>query len=485
MSQNFLFEQIPAVVFIVDKTGLIRNQNNFAKSFIAASPEEDIPKNFFEFIEHGKELIFSVLNEADQIKFPYFTEIKFTSKNNKSFQTHVSINTFKEAENSEELFIISLFDITSHKMQAELIKESQLRFESIANSAPVMIWITDVSGLFIFVNKIWTEFTNRSIGEELGLNWIQDVHPDDVNGLMNIYQKALEEKINFAYEFRFKRSDKVYRWLMITGLPRFNEQNIFGGFIGTCIDITHQKENESYIKKINDELASANKNKDKFFSIISHDLRSPLSGIMSLLDLIVSDYESLEEDERKEILNEAAKTSKSTFTLMENLLDWSRIQTGQINYDPQKVSLNLLMNNIRDLYSQKLKEKGLSLNFEIEPEFFVFADLNMTETILRNLISNAIKFTSEFGLIMVSYDQQDQEILIKVKDTGVGMTEKQVSHLFKIEETNSTIGTAGERGTGLGLLLCKELVEKQSGKIWIESEVNKGTTFYFTLPKAK
>jgi PAS domain S-box-containing protein len=370
-------------------------------------------------------------------------------------------------------------------MQTELIKESQLRFENIANSAPVMIWITDINGLFIFVNKIWSEFTARTIGEELGLNWVQDVHPDDMNYLISIYQKSIDERIAFSHQFRFKRKDNVYRWLMMNGIPRFNEADIFLGFIGTCIDITQQKEDEDYIKKINDELESANQNKDKFFSIISHDLRSPLSGIMSLLDIIVSDYESLEEDERKEILTEASKTSKSTYTLMENLLDWSRVQTGNISYEPQNTSLNLILTSVKNLYYQKLKEKGISLNFDFDPEYFVFADSNMTETILRNLISNAIKFTKEFGLILISFEILDSDVLIKIKDTGVGMDEKQISKLFKIDQTHSTIGTSGERGTGLGLMLCKELVEKQGGKIWIESMLNTGTTFYFTLPKAK
>ena len=321
--------------------------------------------------------------------------------------------------------------------------------------------------------------------KRLGLNWIPDVHPDEVNSLMDIYKQAIDNRTAFSYEFRFKRKDNIYRWLMINGIPRLNADGTFLGFIGTCTDITNQKENEEYINKINDELENANKNKDKFFSIISHDLRSPLSGIMSLLELIVEDYDSLDEDEKREILAEAAKTSKSTFVLMDNLLEWSRLQTGKMNFDPQNISLTLILSSIRNLYYQKLKEKGVSLNFDFEPEYFAFADIQMTETILRNLISNAIKFTPEFGSIFISFDNSGDEILIKVKDTGVGMDADQITKLFKLEMTHSTVGTAGERGTGLGLILCKELVEKQGGKIWIESEINSGSTFFFTLPKAK
>jgi len=206
---------------------------------------------------------------------------------------------------------------------------------------------------------------------------------------------------------------------------------------------------------------------------------------MSILEIIVEDYESLEEDELKGILSEAAKSSKNTFILMENLLEWARLQTGKMSFDPQNISLTLVLSSIRDIYFQKLKEKSISLNFDFKPEYFAFADQQMTETVLRNLISNAIKFTPESGLILVSFKDSGNDILIKVKDTGVGMDENQISELFKLEMTHSTVGTSGERGTGLGLILCKELVEKQNGKIWVESEVNSGSTFYITLPKAK
>lgn len=485
MNDLILFDNSPSILLVVDKKGFLINLNSSAKEFLGLDSDFCTDKNLIDYLIIDQKSFISLLNNSSPAESQKSIEVKIRAKNNNIFSTSLSINKFFDDKQKEEYFIISLFDLTHHKMQTELVRESQLRFENIANSAPVMIWITDVSGLFTFVNNIWSEFTDRTIGEELGLNWIQDVHPDDINYLVSIYQKSIDERISFTHQFRFKRKDTEYRWLMMNGIPRFNEVDIFLGFIGTCIDITQQKEDEDYIKKINDELENANQNKDKFFSIISHDLRSPLSGIMSLLDIIVSEYNSLEENERIEILTEAAKTSKNTYTLMENLLDWSRIQTGNMSYEPQNTSLIHLFTSIRNLYNQKLNEKSISLNFDFDLEYFAYADSNMTETILRNLISNAIKFTKMFGLILISFEILDNDILIKIKDTGVGMDEKQIAKLFKLDETHSTVGTAGERGTGLGLMLCKELIEKQGGKIWIESVLNAGTTFYFTLPKAK
>ncbi|MBK7631391.1 MAG: PAS domain-containing sensor histidine kinase [Ignavibacteriales bacterium] len=479
-----ILDQLSIATFIIDETGKIIYLNKAACSFIGNTKEKCLSKDFFTFIQ-DKNSLQSILKNPDPKSLPQTIEIRFNRINGKSFYTILSINNYLNTETQQNQFIISLVDLTNQKMQVELIKENQLRFENIANSAPVMIWITDVNGLFNFVNQIWCDFTGRTIGDELGLNWVQDIHPEDLKLFMEIYSQALENRTPFSHQFRFKRNDGIYRWLMISGIHRFNDQKDFLGLIGTCIDITKQKENEEYIKKINDELESATKNKDKFFSIISHDLRSPLSGIMTLLDIMVTDYDSLEEDEKKEILFEAAKTSKSTFTLMENLLEWSRVQTGNMNFEPQNISLTLVLNNIKNLYSQKLKEKGISLNFEFETEFFAYVDLPITETILRNLISNAIKFTPEFGIILVSFENVDDNIVVKIKDTGVGIDTAQISKLFKLDISYSTVGTAGERGTGLGLILCKELVEKQGGKIWIESEVGSGSTFFFTLPRAK
>lgn len=477
------FDKLPVVIFIVDINAKIIYLNDTAANFAGETKQKCLSKNLLDFIEDKNSLLL-VLEKSNEQTLPKTLEIRFNRLNGKSFHTILSINNY-DNDLKQKHFIISLVDLTNQKMQTELVKENQLRFENIANSAPVMIWITDVNGLFNFVNKIWCDFTGRNINNELGLNWIQDVHPNDVKEFMEIYNQALETRIPFSHQFRFKRNDEVYRWLMINGIPRFNEQKDFLGLIGTCIDITQQKENEEYIKKINDELESATKNKDKFFSIISHDLRSPLSGIMSLLDIIVTDYDTMEEDEKKEILFEAAKTSKSTFTLMENLLEWSRVQTGKMIFEPQNISLAMVLNNLKTLYYQKLKEKSISLNYEFETEFFAYADLQITETILRNLISNAIKFTPEFGTIFISFENLDDQIVVKVKDTGVGMDENQILQLFKIDISYSSVGTAGERGTGLGLILCKELVEKQGGKIWIESKPGSGSTFFFTLPKAK
>jgi signal transduction histidine kinase len=272
---------------------------------------------------------------------------------------------------------------------------------------------------------------------------------------------------------------------MINGTPRFSRDGIFMGLIGSCADISEQKESEEKIRKINIELAEINATKDKFFSIISHDLRSPLSGLMQILFIIAEDYDSLPNEEKLQMITDVANTSKKTYELMENLLEWSSVQTGTIPFYPKKLTLLMLLKNLEELYTQNLKSKEITLKIDVGPEISVYADKKMIETILRNLISNAIKFTHPNGTVSVSAEPGNDFVVIKVMDTGVGIKKEKLSELFQVDKVESTPGTAKETGTGLGLILCKELVEKQNGKMWVESKEDEGTTFYFTLPAEK
>ena len=206
---------------------------------------------------------------------------------------------------------------------------------------------------------------------------------------------------------------------------------------------------------------------------------------MQLLRIIADEYDSLSNEEMQEMVTAAAKSSKSTYDLMENLLEWSSVQTGNIPFYPQKITLLTLLNNLEALYNQNLKSKGITLEINVVPEISVFADKKMTETILRNLISNSIKFTHKYGTVIVSSEPDNNFVIVKVIDTGVGIEPEKLSELFKVDKIQSTWGTAMETGTGLGLILCKELVERQNGKIWVESKENEGATFYFTLPAEK
>ena len=232
----------------------------------------------------------------------------------------------------------------------------------------------------------------------------------------------------------------------------------------------------------NDDLKELNATKDKFFSIISHDLKSPFNAILGFSSMLLAKHNSFDPNEREEAIKYVNTSAESAFKLLENLLTWSKSQSGKMEYSPQRLNLShSVSETIEDLQGQA-DEKEVTILNKVSNYSEVFADKNMLSMILRNLTSNALKFTHKGGQVSVKAERRIEDTLVSVSDTGVGISEEILSKLFTISENISTKGTNNEKGTGLGLILCKEFVEQHGGTIWAESEVGKGTTFYFTIP---
>jgi signal transduction histidine kinase len=233
----------------------------------------------------------------------------------------------------------------------------------------------------------------------------------------------------------------------------------------------------------NEELIKLNATKDKFFSIIAHDLKSPFLGLLGLSQMMATDDGTFTKTELLGLAKNMHKSTSNLYKLLENLLEWSQMQGGLLGYVPKEIDLSfLVLQNIEAIY-QRAIQKGITLINEVNADQKVFADEEMINTVIRNLVSNAVKFTSKGGKIIIAAKPIENNILeISVSDTGVGMDENAINLLFKIEEKVGTRGTEGESSTGLGLLLCKDFVEKNGGKIWVESKIGIGSDFRFTLP---
>ena len=233
------------------------------------------------------------------------------------------------------------------------------------------------------------------------------------------------------------------------------------------------------------QLRELNATKDKFFSIIAHDLKSPFNSLIGLSKILYKDSSNLENGERERFTELIYNASQQGYNLLENLLQWSRSQTGKIKCSPQILHLNnIIIQNI-DLHINIAKSKNQKIINHISNDISVYVDEEMINTTIRNLISNAIKFTNEGGEVNISSNSKNGFVEVIIADNGVGIAEKDILKLFRIDETFSSIGTANEKGTGLGLILCKEFVNQNGGEISVESELGKGTKFKFTLPKEK
>ena len=242
------------------------------------------------------------------------------------------------------------------------------------------------------------------------------------------------------------------------------------------------EEKNKRLERQGEELKGLNASKDRFFSILSHDLRAPFTGLCGMTDIMLEYFDDYQPSEIKESLQKFKKTTDNLYSLIENLLTWSGIQSGKIDFMPQLFPLLGQVTNVLQLFNSNAEQKQIRLENRLGSEYPVYADVKMLDTVLRNLVSNALKFTHPEGSISVSAVPEDTMLKISVIDTGIGIDPKYQERLFRIDAEFKRPGTANERGTGLGLVLCKEFVEQHGGRLWVESEAGKGSVFNFTLP---
>ena len=249
----------------------------------------------------------------------------------------------------------------------------------------------------------------------------------------------------------------------------------------TIINITDRKQADLIISKQTKELQKLNSDKDRFISILGHDLRSPFVSMMGFSDLLVKNIRKYDIDKIESYANQINQSTKKGFNLLENLLVWANAQSGKLAFNPQKLNLKTIYTLVVETLNPIANEKNITINYFEEKDLIVFADTNMLQTILRNLISNAIKFTNKGGKINISAIKSDSFVTVTVSDNGIGIEYSNIGKIFDLTKIYSTKGTAEEKGTGLGLILCKEFVEIHGGNIWVESEIGKGSKFHFSL----
>jgi len=372
-------------------------------------------------------------------------------------------------------------------------------YDDLANTLPSGVYRLRVYHDVSLIEDRWVgsndipyvvEYANDRFCEILQLDKsVYKRNPGVINDLIFETDKAEFARLNveanlqktpFVWEGRFLINGSII-WIQFKSTPRVleNQDIIWTGIID---DITLRKQTEEEIKRKNAELQRLNTDKDTLMSILAHDLRNPFNSILGCLNLLQNDLHQYDMDMIEKLITAVNSSAINAFNLLEDILLWTRSQSGALPFEPREIDLKLCCDELVKLFRQNADDKNITVNIVVAEKIKVFADIDMLNTILRNLISNALKFTGKGGNVNIYAEQYQADVSITVSDNGIGIASEALSKLFDTTQIYSTRGTANEKGTGFGLLLCKKFVEKHGGEIHIKSESGKGSEFKFTLP---
>jgi PAS domain S-box-containing protein len=364
------------------------------------------------------------------------------------------------------------------------VRESEEKFSRAIQFAPFPIMIHAENGRVLAISQGWKDLSGYTLDDIPTIEaWTERAYGTQMH--------IVKEDIDALYKMEGSKNEGEYTVLCKDRTERIWDFSsaFLGNFeiggrvvISMAKDVTERKKAEDALKLNEKQLTSINADKDRFISILGHDLKNPFNNILGFSEVLTNELEGLNKEEIRDIARNINKSAQITSNLLDDILLWSRSQQGSIIFNPQNLQFEDICNDAIRVLLPNANSKNIDISYSIADQLNVFADADMLKTILRNLVSNAVKFTKDGGKINISTEQTDSEITISVSDNGIGIPLQNQSKLFDISEVLTTKGTAGETGTGLGLLLCKEFVEKHGGKIWVESEVGKGSVFKFTLP---
>ena|SRR5690554_4113729 len=335
---------------------------------------------------------------------------------------------------------------------------------------------------YIFVNRAFNRFFKYETKDIAGKN-IQDVWQDSEFGkhLKTNIQKCLKGKeVSVQYEGEIPGID--FRILEMNYYPHYNKDETIDGIILIKKDVTKHIQAERKLKESETRLRELNATKNKLFSVIGHDLQGPLSNITGFSELIENGYDSFSDEEIRHYNRIIYTLSQSVSESLINILAWARSQKNQIKLIRREISLNLIIEKCLSLLMHNLQLKNIKFENTISPDATIYADEELMTVVFRNLISNAIKFTHRGGTITLTIDLSGDQAIVGVRDTGIGIPPERLNNIFKAINNHTIAGTEGESGTGLGLAISKDFIEKNNGRIWIESTPGKGSVVYFSIP---
>lgn len=416
-------------------------------------------------------------------------------KNGEEFLIELNTSAVRDEKGNVVAHIGIARDISGQLKAEELLIDTQFKYQNLFMEIKDVIYESTPEGKFTSLNPAGLELFGIT-SQEIDLPGIIDQLYISQGDRVKLEEELCKNGFVKDYEITIKNLKGEIKILLETSYAVKDNYGKIIAYRGILRDITQTKKNETELKRLVSELGQLNAQlkiseeglrdtnaaKDKFFSIIAHDLRSPFSSLLSFSEFLSEDIEELPKSDVKLFADKIHEAAKGVFTLLENLLQWSRIQSGKMPFHPVTFNVSKKIIQVIDLLSNNADRKKIKIINVADKNASVFADEDMIFSVLQNLLSNAIKFTRQEGTITFQSAEKESEIEISVADNGVGIKEEDLKKLFRIDTHHTTYGTNDEKGSGLGLILCKEMIELNRGKIRAASKLNEGTTFFFTLP---
>jgi PAS domain S-box-containing protein len=378
------------------------------------------------------------------------------------------------------------------------LRESEARFRTMADSAPVMIWLGDTKGQAEWFSRSWVEFTGRPLEDQVGEGWTSVIHPDDLERTLDTYRTHAAAHEPFRVELRVRRHDGAVRWVLSSGTPRIDESGDFAGYIGSCLDITDRKDGEIERERLlmRERTARAeadaarvaaehaNDVKAQFLAAMSHELRTPLNAIGGYVDLLELGIRGPVTEAQREDLDRIRRNQRHLLGLINNVLNFAKIEAGHVEYNFIEVRLHDILEGMYSLVAPQLRARGLDYEYrQCPPSVVVRADTDKVQQVLINLLSNAIKFTEPGGHVRLECGCTDTMANVRVVDTGVGIPASKLEAIFEPFVQVDQAFTREGQGTGLGLSISRDLARAMGGDITVESVFGEGAIFTLALPR--
>jgi PAS domain S-box-containing protein len=480
--QRSLLENIAVGIVIIDpETRIIESVNSFAANLIGDRPEKIIGHKCHRYICPAFENACPVCDKGQPVDNSEKLLIRADGT------TMPILKTVKRIEIAGiEKLLESFVDLTIQKETEAALHLSGKKWEAIITASPDGIGMITLDGkIQLLSDKLafMYGYSKENKDSLIGKDILDFIDPTNHLALKNNFERILAGTSNNKIsEYLAVKNDNSRFYVDVNSTLLYDANDNPECILFVERDITERKKVEQEIKLKNDELIKANVDKDRFMSILAHDLKSPFSGLLGLAHLLNQNIQEYDMEKSQKYAGLIFKTAESIFNLLEDLLLWARSQSGKIPFKPQVFNFKDISVNVVESLMIIANNKNISVSFGKLYDFNVYADVDMLKTVLRNLVSNALKFTGKGGNIVIEMIQTDTLVTISVNDSGIGIPPETINKLFDTAKPHSTTGTENESGTGLGLLICREFVEKHGGTIWVESIVGKGSSFKFTLP---